>query len=428
MRDIKTRYRYGKTNSEGRTPVHVDGAAEPAGHVRKIGRSSSPWHAVGVKETLGTSHPRKYEAAERIVRMVDADTMFAQDVAHRRARRTTPPQGWQFVSWEEVERQGHRQVRPVHRAPLVAAGETDRYPDAFAEVPVTLTRVTRLENGHVVISGREHGQHSPYVLLMDPAHAELGALIPDRAAQYEGHGRCPACEQDTALYRAGTRLACARTTAADLGVPVDHLPAPADHDSAVWWRVGDSARRTFELPDHGHAETGRIIETTTDITDRTRRARVDYGGRWAISSAVSALAPLAQEAGPLRHLGTDTAGTPLLARPRPVAPLCDPLPAGADEADAVAVPAHAVREGDLILADFRQAADGAEGAREADHFAIAYTAHPAKPCGECQECHAAAGAADRALRYVVLSTDEDGCDTWFRNEPVLIISAANLSR
>lgn len=427
MQDIKTRYRYGKPDSEGRTPVHIDGAAEPAGHVRKMGQGTHAWWAAYPGNGVtGTSHTRKYDAAERIVRVVDAATALAQDVAHRRALRTTPPEGWQFVSWEEVERHGYRRVRPVHRAPLVATGETDRYPDAFAELPVTLTQVTRLENGHVVIAGRERGQRSPYVLLMDPAHAELGALIPDRAAQYAGHGRCPACEQDTALYRAGTRLACARTTAADLGVPVDHLPAPADHDSAVWWRVGDSARRTFELPDHGHAETGRIIETTTDITDRTRQARVDYGGRWAISSAVSALAPLAREVGPLRRLGTDTAGTPLLARPR--GELCDPLPAEADEADAVVIPAHAVREGDLILGDFGQAADGGEGVREANYFPIAYTAHPAKSCGECHECHAVGDTADRAFRYVVLFTNEYVCDTWFRNEPVLIISAENLSR
>ncbi|MFC8223848.1 hypothetical protein ACFUTY_37475 [Streptomyces sp. NPDC057362] len=294
MTDIKTRYRYGTPDANGRTPVFVDDAPDPAGHVWRTARGSSPWKALatGDERQHATDHTRKYLAAERLVTMVDARTSAATETERRRARRTQAPAGWRFATWDEIEREGYRHVRPVHRAPYISGNEGERYPDTFAAQPITLRQVTRLHNGYVVLSGAERGEHSPYVLLMDPAHADLGALIPERSARYTAPGDCPACEQAAPLYQVGTRLGCASCTAADLGVPADHLPAPTEDDGAVWWRVGDTARRTFALPEQdGHAETGRVIETATHITDRTRRVHVDYAGRWPISSAATELAP-----------------------------------------------------------------------------------------------------------------------------------------
>ncbi|MDW8803645.1 hypothetical protein P1P68_02195 [Streptomyces scabiei] len=294
MIDIKTRYHYGTPDADGRTPVFVDDATDPTGHVWRSARGA--WWALvaGDEKQYATDHTRKYLAAERLVAVIDVRTSVAAETERRRARCTQTPAGWRFATWEEIEHEGYRQVRPVHRAPYISGDEGDRYPDGFANEPVTLNRITRLHNGHVVLSGTERGAHSPYVLLMDPAHADLGALIPERSARYVAPGDCPACEQDAQLYQAGTRLGCASCTAADLGISVDHLPAPIEDDGAVWWRVGDTARRTFDLPEGGeHAETGRVIETATHITERTRQVRVDYGGRWPISWDAAGLAPTA---------------------------------------------------------------------------------------------------------------------------------------
>lgn len=293
MTDIKTRYRYGMPDADGRTPVFVDGATDPTGHVWRTTRGSSPWWALGATgDDAPSNHTRKYLAAERLVNMIDTRVSAAAETERRRTRRTQAPAGWRFVTWEEIEREGYRQVRPVHRAPYISGNEGERYPDAFAAQPVTLTRITRLDNGYVVLSGNERGAFSPYVLLMDPAHADLGALIPEKSARNVGPGECPACAQDTALYQVETRLGCAICTAADLGLSSGQLPAPIEDDGAVWWRVGDTARRTFDLPeDGGHAETGRVIETATNVTERTRQVRVDYGGRWPISWDDTALAP-----------------------------------------------------------------------------------------------------------------------------------------
>ncbi|WP_432140089.1 hypothetical protein [Streptomyces sp. bgisy154] len=294
MTDIKTRYRYGKPDGRGRTPVYVDGADEPAGHVRKLGRGASPWWAEGAGDgTAGTNHTHKYEAAERLVRMIDARASTAAEIERRRARRTQAPAGWRFASWTEIEREGYRQVRPVHRAPYVYGGEGERYPDTFAAQPVTLTRVTTLHNGCVVASGTEPGDRPPYVLLMDPAHVALGALVREQEPRYVAPGECMGCEQDGPLFQAGTRLGCATCTAADLGVSPADLPAAVDDDGAVWWSVGDAVRRKGELPDEDtEPETGRVTETETFIAERTRRIAVDFGDRWPVRWQPAGLAPV----------------------------------------------------------------------------------------------------------------------------------------
>ncbi|WP_371801487.1 hypothetical protein OHA38_43695 (plasmid) [Streptomyces sp. NBC_01732] len=300
MTDIKTRYRYGKPDGKGRTPVYIDGATEPAGHVRQIGRGSSPWWAEGAGDgTAGTNHARKYEAAERLVRMVDARASSAAEVERRRARRTqAAPVGWRFATWTEIEREGYRQVRPVRSAPYIYGGEGERYPGSFADQPVTLTRIVRLRNGCVVVSGTEpDGDRPPYVLLMDPAHADLGALVREQEPRHVAPGGCMACETDGPLYQAGTRLGCATCTAADLGLSPAELPAAAaaaDDDGTVWWTIGDTVRRAGEIQDEDHEpETGRVIEIETFVAERTRRIAVDFGDRWPVRWHAAGLAPVA---------------------------------------------------------------------------------------------------------------------------------------
>ncbi|MEU9480812.1 hypothetical protein [Streptomyces sp. NPDC048191] len=295
MKDIKARYRYGRLDSRGRIPVFVDDATEPAGHVWKMGRSAHRWWAQGAgdPDRYRTNHLRKYQAAERLVGAVDARASVAAETERRRARRVQAPADWRFATWDEIEREGYREVRPVHSAPLVALGEEECYPDAFADQPVRLTRVTRLHNGYVVITGTERGEHSPYVLLMRPAHAALGALIPEKSARYIAPGECPACEQDAQLYQVGTRLGCADCTAADLGVSPADLPAAVDDDGAVWWSVGDTVRRKGEIPhEDAEPETGRVTEIETFIVERTRRIAVDFGDRWPVRWQSAGLAPV----------------------------------------------------------------------------------------------------------------------------------------
>ncbi|MFE5847864.1 hypothetical protein ACFQ7N_40205 [Streptomyces niveus] len=295
MTDIKTRYRYGKADSRGRTPVYVDGATDPAGHVWKMGRSSRPWYARGAGDEAkyGTPHARKHEAAERLVRMVDNRATVAAEIERRRGRLTMVPDGWRFASWTEIEREGYRQVRPVHRAPYIYGDEGERYPDGFADQPVTLTRIVRLHNGYVVVSGTEPGDRPPYVLLMDPAHVDLGALVREQEPRYVAPGGCMGCEQDGPLYQAGTRLGCATCTAADLGLSPADLPAAVDDDGAVWWSVGDTVRRKGELPhEDAEPETGRVTEIETFIAERTRRIAVDFGDRWPVRWQPTGLAPV----------------------------------------------------------------------------------------------------------------------------------------
>ncbi|MFJ8388659.1 hypothetical protein ACIQ9Q_29860 [Streptomyces sp. NPDC094438] len=296
MSDIKTRYRYGKRDGDGRTPVYVDGAAEPAGHVKKVGRGSHAWWAAYPGDgATGTAHTLKYEAAEGLVRMIDARASTAAEIERRRARSTQAPAGWRFASWTEIEREGYRQARPVHRAPYIYGGEGERYPDSFADQPVTLTRIVRLHNGCVVVSGTEPGDRSPYVLLMDRAHAELGALVREHEPRHVAPGECTGCETDGPLYQAGTRLGCATCTAADLGLSPADLPAvAADDDGAVWWAIGDTVRRAGEIQDEDHEpETGRVIEIETFVDERTRRIAVDFGDRWPVRWHSAGLAPVA---------------------------------------------------------------------------------------------------------------------------------------
>ncbi|MFD4320537.1 hypothetical protein [Streptomyces sp. NPDC058548] len=293
MTDIRTRFRYGKPDGDGRTPVYVDGAAEPAGHLKKVGQGShTSWAAYPGDGATGTAYTLKYEATAWLVLRVDAHALAAAEIERRRACRTEAPAGWRFVSWTEIEREGYRRVRPVHHAPYVCGDEGERYPHTFADQPVTLTRVATLHNGCVVVSGTEPDDRPPYVLLMDPAHVELGALVRAQEPRYIAPGECAGCEQDGPLYQAGTRLGCATCTAADLGSTPADFPAAVD-DGAVWWSVGDTVRRRGEIPNEDtEPETGHVTETETFIAERTRRIAVDFGDRWPVRWQPAGLAPV----------------------------------------------------------------------------------------------------------------------------------------
>ncbi|MYS36353.1 hypothetical protein K388_07383 [Streptomyces sp. KhCrAH-43] len=294
MTDTKKRYRYGKPDDDGRTPVYVGGATEPAGRVKKFGRDSHTWWAAYPSDgSTGTAHTLKREAAEQLVRKADGRASMAAETERRRARRTQAPSGWRFASWTEIEREGYRQVRPVHRAPHVCGHEGERYPDTFAAQPVTLTRVTTLHNGCVVASGTEPGDRPPYVLLMDPEHVALGALVREHEPRYVAQGECMGCAQEGPLYQAGTRLGCPACTAADTGVSPADLPAAVDDDGTVWWSVGDTVRRRGEIPDKDtEPETGRVTEIETCIAERSRRIAVDFGDRWPVRWQPAGLAPV----------------------------------------------------------------------------------------------------------------------------------------
>ncbi|MFF4323733.1 hypothetical protein [Streptomyces sp. NPDC001568] len=127
-----------------------------------------------------------------------------------------------------------------------------------------------------------------------------------------------------------------------------------------------------------------------------------------------------------QHVGTDSAGTPLVTGPRPEDDEFEALPEGTDLDAARMVRAHEVRDGDLILAHFPESEPGTP--READYFTTAYPARLGHPCGERHQCHTdqyeIGDTPDHQVRYAVLDfTPGDGCDIWLRNEPILIIPA-----
>ncbi|MFJ5218778.1 hypothetical protein ACIP98_29170 [Streptomyces sp. NPDC088354] len=120
---------------------------------------------------------------------------------------------------------------------------------------------------------------------------------------------------------------------------------------------------------------------------------------------------------------------PLLITDRPEDGGYTPLPGGLTVDQAHVVLAHEVRAGDLWIADFPEATTEVD-VREADHFEIPVTAQP-RPYGSycdrsCKGCEDETGdVTDAAVRYVILGRDESGtCLDAFRNEPVLIIRAA----
>ncbi|MEU8911732.1 hypothetical protein [Streptomyces nigrescens] len=120
---------------------------------------------------------------------------------------------------------------------------------------------------------------------------------------------------------------------------------------------------------------------------------------------------------------------------RPTADDFPPLPYGLTLDDAVAVRAHEVKAGDLVLAEF---AEGTGGRRRVGHVPTPYPADPHTlrdcPCEGCEECEDVdawtlaehSRVADVSWRFVCLAPAEDDepCAILLRNSPMAVIPAA----
>ncbi|MDX3694985.1 hypothetical protein PV726_32530 [Streptomyces europaeiscabiei] len=276
-RPLAHRYHYGATGAGGRTAVHVDGATDPAGHVWKMSVGSRRWRAQGTGDSGSTNHTRKYEAAERLVAMVDVRAIVAAETERNRSLIGKAPDGWRLVSWEEIEREGYREVRPPANAPETYTGSGEHYPAGYAHT-VMLRTVTRLHNGHVVITGTQYGEPGPFVMGMSPAHVALGALVAERTARLvAGETTCPGCAAIGPLYQAGTHMGCVACTAAETGQEPSSLPAPTSGDGAAVWRPGDLVSTDVTGTDGiTDTRTGRVTETRTYIVERRREVSVQF--------------------------------------------------------------------------------------------------------------------------------------------------------
>jgi hypothetical protein len=255
----------------------VDGATDPAGHVWKMSVGSRPWRAQGTGDSGSTDHTRKYAAAERLVAMVDVRAIVAAETERNRSLIGKAPGGWRLVSWEEIEREGYRKVRPPAGALETYPGTGEHYPAGYVRT-ITLRTVTRLHNGHMVITGTQFGEPGPFVLLMTPAHVALGALVAESTARLvASETPCPACASSGPLYQVDTHLGCASCTAAETGQAPASLPAPTSDHSAVVWRPGDLVSTDLIGTDGiTDTRTGRVTETRTHIAERRREVSVRF--------------------------------------------------------------------------------------------------------------------------------------------------------
>ncbi|QDN54052.1 hypothetical protein [Streptomyces sp. S1D4-20] len=129
---------------------------------------------------------------------------------------------------------------------------------------------------------------------------------------------------------------------------------------------------------------------------------------------------------------------PLTLPDRPTTDDFDPLPHGLTLDDAVAVRAHQVRPGDLLIAEFT---DGT-GVRPTEHIPGPCPADPRPlsgcPCEGCETCDEVTAwtlgdhsrTADTLWRFVCLAPSEDGepCTIVLRNRPVAVIPADTVAR
>ncbi|MEU1355374.1 hypothetical protein ABZ410_15945 [Streptomyces cinnamoneus] len=140
----------------------------------------------------------------------------------------------------------------------------------------------------------------------------------------------------------------------------------------------------------------------------------------------------------MRSLALADSSNTLTLADRPTAADFPPLPYGLTLDDAVAVRAHEVKAGDLVVAHF---SDGT-GVRPTEHVPEPFPADPhtvtACPCDGCEECDDMADwtlaehsrVADVGWRHLCLAPAEDDepCVIVLRNRPVAVIPADVVKR
>lgn len=265
-REHEGRYTFGKRQSDGRTPVFVDGADKPSGYVWRTERGGTPWQTEGsdtADAAYPISSPTRWQAAERIVALIDARAMMAAETERDR-RPAETPEGWRVASWEEITLQGFRRVRLprkfAYADPSIPKREHDagpRYVVQWYADPVRVRSVSR--------NGRSQAEHQERFgdFLTVIAHGTgwgqtingnhsiaVGALVPvDSPTRTVSATACPECGAVELLYASGQRTACGPCTARRLGWAVEDLPHPDHDDTAPWFEPGDAVRLSQSATD-----------------------------------------------------------------------------------------------------------------------------------------------------------------------------------
>ncbi|AEM88843.1 hypothetical protein [Streptomyces violaceusniger] len=243
------RYTIGKRQPNGRCPVFVDGATEPTGYVWTTGHGARPWATEGSDShpaTYPDMNARRWQAAERVVDLVDARKLSATEAEQRRERAGRAPEGWRFASWEEITREGFRRVRLVAQSAYVDPandGQPDageRYAVSFRAKPVRLHSVSR--HGRVPQLQALYGDFLHVTYEGGPLYAAcgnngiaLGALVPvDTPRRTVSAVPCPECGSHDALYAFGARTGCGACVCRALKWVPDDLPFPIADDDPVF--------------------------------------------------------------------------------------------------------------------------------------------------------------------------------------------------
>ncbi|MEW1679323.1 hypothetical protein AB0O47_39650 [Streptomyces noursei] len=262
------RYRMGKRNEDGRTPLYIDGSKDPVDFIWSTGHGGRPW----TTENTPDFHDRKWKAAERVVDMVDA----RRAAVERRPVPAAVPEGYRQASWEEIALSGIRRVMvpeetayvdPAHDGtPDGGPRFVTRWSDPVRLVDVTwLSRVAhhRAEYGdfmnvNMITAGGFRSTHWP-----EGDHAiALGALVPvDTPLLTVSPSFCAECGADSALYAAGQRVACGPCTARRLGWEIESLPHPHFESPKALYAPGTLVEMRVPRGDGGtDIHTGTVKE------------------------------------------------------------------------------------------------------------------------------------------------------------------------
>jgi ribosomal protein S27AE len=261
------RYTFGpRDKATGRTPVYVDGAQEPSGYVWSTGHGGQPWTAEGsdsIKATYPDFDARRWQAAERIVDLIDARARQAEETVRERSAADVP-EGWRVASWDEITRYGLRRVRLPRRFayldPSTPKSERDAGPRYVAEwyaEPIRIRSVSRHGRAKAEDQARFGdfltviGHGTGWGQTINGNHAiACGVLVPvDSPVKTLSDRFCPQCGRDGLLYARGQRTACGPCTAKALGWAEEDLPHPDHHDTAPVVQPGDAVRMSTAATD-----------------------------------------------------------------------------------------------------------------------------------------------------------------------------------